>query len=298
MLAFLLCCPWFRDLPTWRSWMTSTGSCAFLGAGLWALERKRPWWALVAGLLAVGFKENAGLVLAAAGALVYGNRLQSAILLGLLVPGLLAFGRGASVFWPADPGAHALFYVRAVGSSAWLPAIAFGGVQPWIAPLSLLAGSFPIAIGVAAIVAATWVGGRTRTWWTAVVGVSVVLPLCYSTENPVYLLEGALVVMGLAATALARAALPAWVGAVALVTSLPTLGPSWENLVWQRDQWAMVRRIVAERALAPAGTFHLAPDAHDAAKFVAFWLERDRHWVPMDTRGTVELCHGLTTSEP
>ena len=47
-----------------------------------------------------------------------------------------------------------------------------------------------------------------------------------------------------------------------------------------------------------AGTFHLAPDAHDAAKFVAFWLERDRGWVEVDTGGTVEWCPGLTTTEP
>ena len=297
MLAFMLCCPWFRDLPTWRSWMTSTGSCAFLGAGLLALETKHPWWALLAGLLAVGFKENAGLVLAAAAALVYGHRLHGATLLGLLVPGLLAFGRGASVFWPADPLAHTLFYVHAVGSSHWLPAIAFGALQPWMALLGVVARWFPTVIGVAAILGATWVGGRARSWWAPVVAVSVVLPLCYSTENPVYLLEGALVVMALAATALARADVPVWVGALALVTSLPTLRASRENLVWQRDQWEIAQRILRERSAVEGGTFHLAADAHDACRFVAFWLERERGWTAVDTVGSVELCHGLSTSE-
>ena len=298
MLAFMLCCSWFRDLPTWRSWMTSTGSCAFLGAGLLALEVKRPWLALLAGLLAVGFKENAALVLAGAAALVYGHRLLGAVLIGLLVPGLLAFGRGASVFWPADPVAHTLFYVGAVGSSHWLPAIAFGALQPWMALLSVLARWFPIVIGFAALVAAAWAGGRARTWWAPVVAVSVVLPLCYSTENPVYLLEGALVVMALAATALARADLPVWVGVFALVTSLPTVRASRENMVWQRDQWETAQRILRERQAAGADTFHLAGDAHDACRFVAFWLERERGWTAVDTAGSVELCHGLTTSEP
>jgi hypothetical protein len=104
--------------------------------------------------------------------------------------------------------------------------------------------------------------------------------------------------MVLAATALARADLPSWVGALAFVTALPTLRASRENMVWQREQWETAHRIIRERSGERAHTFHVAADAHDSARFVAFWLERERDWTAVDTAGAVELCHGLSTSGP
>lgn len=274
-LAFLVACAWFRDLPTWRSWMTSTGALALLGAGLWALEVRRPWTAVALGVLAAGFKENAVLVLAGAAWLVHGRRLHAALLAAAVLPGALAFGRGAEVFAPTRWLDHALAYGELVAGSLWVPVLAVGAAVEVLRRRPALSAWAP---------------------WALVMLGSAALPLLYGPRNPVYLLEGTLIGAVLAASALARGTLPAAIGVAALALALPTLGPSFENAGWQRGQWSLARRVLAERAEGPPGTLHLADDAHDGGRFVAFWLERERGWVACDAPREVGLGHGLTAT--
>jgi hypothetical protein len=292
--AFLLATPWFRDLPTWRSWMTTTGSCAFLGAALWSFECRRPALALALGTVALGFKENSGIVLAVAAALVYRRWVVSALLCAALAPGVLDFSGGRDVFVPADPVAHAVAYVRAVGTAVWPSVMALAAVHPLASPLALLGHWFPLAAGAIGVGAAAASGIETRSPWALVIAAGCVLPLCYATHNPVYLLETALVSIVLFAAALAARSIPWWVGLLGLAPTLWTVAASRENAIWQRSQWDVARAVIAGQASGAPGILHLAPDAHDAGRFAAYWLQRERGWTESDVEQPVELCPGLT----
>ncbi len=123
------------------------------------------------------------------------------------------------------------------------------------------------------------------------------LPLAYGTVNPVYIVDGALVCAGLFAAALGRARVPAWVGLIVLMPAAWTWSASWENQAWQRQQWELARAVIAERAGQPPGRLHLADDAHDGGRFIAWWLLHERGWVQGAEVQPVELCHGLSASE-
>ena len=299
MTALMLACPWFRDLPTWRSWITSLGGLAFIGATLWALERKRPLAAVVLGLVAVGFKETAAPVLVVAAVLVYRRPGVGLAVALAAAPGFIAFLRGntGGAFLAGDLIAQTGFYAGLLGQSAWVPALAGAAWAPSLAAVGPVGVVLPVTVGALAVGAGMVIGLRHRSPWLWVVAASAALPILYSTRAPQYMLEGLLVVAGLAACALGRGMWPAWVGWFALAPAAWTWAASLENAQWQRGQWQTGQEILEELSDAPPGVLHVGEDVHDLGRFVAFALAVDQGWTTVDTPQEIEVCHGLTRSD-
>jgi hypothetical protein len=302
MAAFLLANPWFRDLPTWRSWMTTTGACAFAGGCLWAFEARRPWTALVLGILGIAFKESAGLLVIAAAWFVYRDRLRALGLGLMLLPGLVKFaggegGAGAASWLPADFLGHVGFYVSAIGGSAWLPAGALGAVAAPLAAIGPFGHAAPMALGVLTIVAGIVLAVWSESPWAPVLAATGALPLVYRTENPFYLVEGSILAAGLVAARIGERTLPGWVGVLMVAPAAWSWDASLENAEWQRDQWELANTIIAAREHSSPGVVHVADDAPDGGRFAAFWLQRERGWTVSDDVQPVELCHGVTATE-
>ncbi len=164
MMALMLATPWFRDLPTWRSWVTTVGALALSGAALWALDQRRVRVALLCGLAAIGFKESAVPVLAVAAVVVYGRAwLGAAWLVGAL-PSFWAFAHSGHVAeWAvADMGARAMAYARLVGGSVWLPALSGAVWSPPLAVGGALGVAAPGLVGALALLSGVAFAVRRR----------------------------------------------------------------------------------------------------------------------------------------
>lgn len=291
----MLATPWFRDLPTWRSWMTTTGEVAFLGAALWAMESRRNTIAAVLAVAAVGFKEPAVFLLAPAAVLIYRAPLVAICALVAATPGL------AKMVWYAATAGQAASsplsqlapYAVLVGEGASAPIIALAAIHPTLAVFGILSPAAPLLAGTAAAAVGVGFAVKTRSAWIWVIAPVLVLPLLYPTQNPVYLLEPFLVsvvlVSGVISTSPSR-----WVIlAAVLVGAREGVPASLENMRWQHSQWALARHIQAELADAAPGLLHLAEDAPDGCRYVAFWLE-ERGWQEASGPLPRELGHGLT----
>lgn len=256
-VAFLLATDRFRELLIWRSWLTSTGSVAFLLLTLWALERKRGALALVLGAVAVCFKETASPALIVAAVFVYRRPLIALGILAASAPGLWKavvdaglFGLGAAeISAMADRTEnYAIWFLR----TGWLPIMGAG--------LLISCGS---------------AGEKSDRRWLAVAGAALVAPAIYRLANPTYLLEATVIIAGWMAAAVHRGG-RARLAAVALAVSLHTLPGTLLDGRWQTRQWFAAHDAYAELvAAAPAG-WTLGEGATDNARWFSLRLRFDR----------------------
>ena len=240
-VAFFLATDRFRELLIWRSWLTSTGSVAFLLLTLWALERKRGALALVLGAIAVCFKETAAPPLIVAAIFVYG---RPAIAVGIFVaalPGVAKAILDAGLFAPGQGTAwnvaerattYAMWFLR----SGWLPVMTVGLALHGVGDGGNGGDS-----------------GKQDRRWLAVAGAALVAPAIYRVANPTYLLEALVVLAGLAAAAVHQGG-RGRLAAVALVASLYTLPGTLLDGRWQNRQWFLASAAYSELvAAAPKG---------------------------------------------
>ncbi len=241
--TLLLATDRFRDLVTWRSWLTSTSELAFGGACLLALSGGRRGVAVVAAVLAVWSKEPAALWLSAAAWVFHrdGRVAGAALLAG--IPGGLRFASefADTMHLDADLLARGWFYLRATVALGW----------PVVAVFVLLV--------------------RRRVGALGVVAAALALPVVYPVFNATYLVEATCVlavgVTEFAGTAARRALLASALAGLAF--GLPgSVSNARYQAVHQRDMQAVWSRLAA----APPVAYTLSDGANDDARWLALRL--------------------------
>ena len=238
-LLLLLTNQVFIDLLQWRSWITTTGSLAFLALATVALERRvAPGVVTILGMLALGFKEMAAVGVVAIGALRPGYRIAVAVVLAGLVAGSLSsshklglsfvlenlrFHAGTvALFAPAVP---VLLAARFPSIPAWTLLVTAGLV---VLPNWLVASAVVTTSGLFLL--------QERRFLPAVVGV-LTLPLLGSSHARQYLLEGwAVIVLALGLTGRLRVPVTAW--AAMLVLASPSAVEFERQRAALRPVWA------------------------------------------------------------
>ena len=284
MLALMLVNPWFRDLPTWRSWTTSCGELAFLGACLLAMEAKRPTVAVVAAISAAWFKEPAAITLAAAALLIY-QKPWVAAAAGLSgAAGIIRFAL-APHGPPLTPSPlnQMLVYVTAIGSAGWPAALAAGSLSPLASLVAFSTLVMPAIAGTLALLAAVALAVRSRSKWAVVILSALILPAIYQTQNGIYLVDASSLVTALAAGSLARGNMSIWVLLVALVLGARTLPASFENARWQASRWTVVESAWQHIEEHPPQAIYVSPVADGEARYLA--LRCWARWDPASMAG-------------
>lgn len=275
-VAFLLATDRFRELLIWRSWLTSTGSVAFLLLTLWALERKRGALALVLGGLAVCFKETAAPPLIVAAFLVYGRPAIAVGILAAALPGMAKAVLDAGLLRPGT-------------SAAWNGTEAAGTYMVWFVqtvwlPIMVVGSIFGGVVGT---------GGAEKKsrQWLVVAAAALVAPAMYRVANPTYLLESTVILAGLFAANIGHG-FRARLAGFALLASLYSLPGTLLDGRWQTRQWFAAREEYAELvAVAPRG-WTAADGEADNARWFKLRLQFDLG-VP-ETVGCSELVAGVS----
>lgn len=286
-LLLLLTNQVFVDLLPWRSWITTTGSLAFLAVTTLALERGAgPFAVTVLGFLTLGFKEMAAVGVVALGALRPGYRAAVAVVLAGLVAGSLSSAHKLGVGFLVEnlkfhvdtlalfaPGVPVLLAARFRGLPAWALLLTAGLV---VLPSWALAGAVVASAGAFLL--------RDRRFLPAVAA-TFALPFLGASHARQYLLESwALTVLALGLTGRLAVPTSAWVAMLVLAApsavdferQRDTLRPKWaeqqafllgfkpepaEHLYhpeaawsWDLDAIYWVRRGATLEGLPPVGT--------------------------------------------
>lgn len=264
----------FVDLLTWRSWLTTTGSLAFLGLSAVAVERRAPAL-LVAllGLLTLGFKEVSAVAVALIALSQPGYRWVGAMLFGSLVVSARSSAHKLGMQFLAD---NILFHLDTV--ALFVPAVPvlvaarFPKLPPWALVLPVVLVVVPAPARAAAFVLASglFLSGEPR--WLLPAGAAFGLPLIGAYHARQYLLESWAVVLIALATRrnLSSAPTIAWL-AVAILAA-PSVVDFERSRHALREESASQQAFLREFRPAPANHLY-HPDSNWS------WNLDALHWV-------------------
>lgn len=261
--ALLLLTPPFRDLPIWRSWMSSTGAVASMGLCLLALESGWRRAALLAAAAAACFKETSALPLGLAAWLWYGDRRVPLVALAFAAPSWLNMAHSNP--WPG------------AGEIAQQ-------LRSYVADLSRV--GWPAVAAVAAI----FLPRRPDLRGVAILGSVLALPLLYPVHNITYLVDGLVLAACLVAARCSDApTLPrALIAFFMLLAALPTLQSSASDVAYQWERRGWVGRWWEGLRYNPPQAWQLSPEAGDDGKLYGLWLTW-RLGLPPDASRAAEM---------
>lgn len=209
----------FVDLLHWRSWITTTGSLAFLALAALALERRAPALTVaLLGTLALGFKEVAAVAIAVMVLTRPGYRLVGALLVAALGLGSLSSAHKLGLHSVPD---NVRFHAHTVALFAPLVPVLLAARFPKLPAWTLLlcAGLvvLPAPVVAVAVMASALLFLSQETRWLPAAAVSFSLPFVGAYQARQYLLEGWAIVL-IAVASAGRLSVPttAWVAMLAL----------------------------------------------------------------------------------
>lgn len=261
VLVLLLSMSAFWELLDWKSWLTSLGTLTAALAGVHAWRRRQLGLVLLAGLLALLFKETGPFLLGWL-LLLTGkgrDRVVGGVLLAAAVGvGFMASERVVPGFWQEN--LHFLLVMVPRGLGALVPVVAaltFRS-QPFIAALVAgMATQIPELGGVLTLAATAYFLRRTPMWLLAAV-------LCWAPtlfaamRSQVYLLEGFVVVLlGVLFTRPMRLEPRVW--GVAVVVGLLGTTPFFVERPVQWQQAREQRQFLADFHPEPARFLYTTP---------------------------------------
>lgn len=263
----------FVDLLQWRSWLTTTGSLAFLVLAAVAMERRAPALAIaLLGALALGFKEVGAVAVAVIALSRPGYRAVGGILLAGVCASAGSSPQKLGLSFIAD---NIRFHVETI--ALFVPAVPvliaarFPKLPPWslVAPVVLLVLPAPVRATVVVVAAGLFFLGEAR--WLPAAAVATTLPLLGAAHARQYLLEGWAVLL-LALTAGKKLA----VSPIAWLTMLALAAPSAIDFETARshlrEQFARQRAFILD--------FHRPPAAHLYHPEIAWSWDLDAlYWV-------------------
>ncbi len=254
-LLLLLTNQVFIDLLHWRSWLTTTGSLAFLAVSAVAMERRAPALTVALfGALALGFKEVGAVAVAVLAFSVPKYRLVGALLVaGLGVSSLSSAHKLGLHFLAENLTFHASTIALFAPALPVLIAAHFPKLPGWA--LLLCAGFVVLpdpVVAVAVALAALLFLLREKRWLPAAT-FAVGIPLIGAYHARQYLLESwAIVLLALATTKRLAVPTSAWIAALVLAA------PSAVD--FERHRATLRAEFTAQRAFLR--DFHPPPATH------------------------------------
>ncbi len=258
----------FVDLLTWRSWLTTAGSLAFLVFALVAMRhRRRPLVIALFGTLSLGFKEMAAVALAGVLATSRHRGVGALLLAGLAVGAATSTEKLGLAHVPENVRYHIDTLALFVPAVPVMIAASFPRLPAWTLGLPMLLVFLPSPVHAAAFVvsAATFLA-RERRWLPAVT-VAFALPLLGSAHARQYMLEGWIILI-VAMAARLPAAPVLWV-AIAVLGLRPAV--DFETHRRQlRSEFEAQRTFLRNFSAPPAE--HVYPTAHGWDLDVLYWV--------------------------
>lgn len=250
----------------WKSWLTSTGGILGLCAGLWELhreERARWWVVLLAGLVALGFKEIAAFTLGLA-ALLGGRGAVRAVGVALVAAGLAAAIPARHRLDPAWLSEGLGFYALQLRRLVWVLPLALASWRPepspWLMGLALgiaLVGWWWWPLGAVLVLGSLAVLLRHRPAWGLAGAAAWAVSLAGHQRTPAYLLEGWLVLASILIIRPPRLRWWGWTGVVVL--ALLGLGPWVAQRPMALNQARAQRTFLREFHPEPAQALYPGP---------------------------------------
>lgn len=185
------------DLLTWRSWLTTIGSSSALLVGLAAVERRlHPVVVATAGIVALGFKEMAPLVLAIICLTTRGYRTVGMGLAGAVALTSVASAHKLDASFLYE---NILFHLETLALLLPVLPLALARRWPALPSWALLAASFAVALptplAAVLVLAASAIALADRPGWQAAVGAAWAIPQFGAVHARQYLIEGWLIVI-------------------------------------------------------------------------------------------------------
>lgn len=230
----------FVDLLQWRSWLTTTGSLAFLAMAAMAMERGTPALSVaLLGALALGFKEIGAVAVAVIALSRPGYRVVGAFLLAAVCASASSSTQKLGLSFIGD---NLRFHVETL--ALFVPAVPvllaarFPMLPPWslVTPVVLLALPAPIRAAAVVVTAGLFLLSEAR--WLPAAAATLTLPLLGAAHARQYLLEGwAVLLFALTASKKLAVHPVAWLTMLALATP-PAI--NFENArIRLREQFAI-----------------------------------------------------------
>lgn len=209
----------FVDLLQWRSWMTTTGSLAFLSLAVLAVERRASALNVaLLGAVALGFKEVAVLAVAVIALSRPGYRYVGAVLVAGLCASAWSSAHKIGLHFLVD---NLRFHVETVALFApavpVLVAVRFPKLPTWAfgVPGLIVVLPMPLQAAAVALSAGMFLSGERR--WGAAVTVALGVPLLGAQHARQYLLESwAVILIALAASKRLSVSPMVWLAMVVL----------------------------------------------------------------------------------
>lgn len=239
--------PVFVDLLHWRSWITTTGSVAFLALAALAMERRVPALTVaMLGALALGFKEVGAVAVAVTALSRPGYRLVGALLMAGVGVGSLSSAHKLSLHFLPD---NVRFHAQTVALFAPLVPVLIAARFPKLPAWTLLfcAGLLVLpdpAVAVAVVGAALLFLLQEARWLPAA-AVSFALPFIGAHHARQYLLESWAVVL-LALASAKRLSVPPSAWLAMLVLAAPSAIDFERNRANLRTEFASQRAFLRD----------------------------------------------------
>ncbi|GDX78523.1 hypothetical protein LBMAG42_03340 [Deltaproteobacteria bacterium] len=263
----------FVDLLQWRSWLTTTGSLAFVALAAMAMERRSSAVSVaLLGAVALGFKEVGALAVAVIALSRPGYRAVGGFLLVAVCASASSSTQKLGLSFIGD---NIRFHVETV--ALFLPAVPvllaarFPRLPAWslAAPVILLVLPTPIRAGAVVVTAGLFLLSEAR--WLPAAAVTMTLPLLGAAHARQYLLESWSILL-FALTASKKLPMPPVVGVTMLVLAAPSAINFEGARSRLRDQFATQRAFLRD--------FHPPQAAHLYHPEVAWSWDLDAlYWV-------------------
>ncbi|MDP2307066.1 MAG: hypothetical protein Q8P18_13665 [Pseudomonadota bacterium] len=243
----------FVDLLHWRSWITTTGTLAFLALSALAMERRSPALTVaLLGTLALGFKEVGAVAVAIMALSRPGYRLVGAVLVAGLCVGSLSSAHKLGFHFLMD---NVRFHTETVALFApvvpVLIAARFPKLPAWT--LLLCAGMvvLPAPVVAVAVVGASLLFLLEEARWLPAAAVAFGLPFVGAYHARQYLLESWAVVLLALATA-KRFSVPTTAWLAMVVLAAPSAVDFERNRAKLREEFASQRAFLRDFKPPPA----------------------------------------------